>query len=83
VKNLSSEITNTLQHYYCVHLTCTRVQMLDCTINITDIYEISQLKLFVLTSTISPCSASFRERLKENHFKERPILSNAWSLLKN
>lgn len=34
------------------------------------------------TSTISPAySASFRERLKENHFKERPILSNAWSLL--
>lgn len=56
--------------------------MLDCTINITDIYEISQLKLFVLTSTISPAfSASFGERLKENHFKERPILSNAWTLL--
>lgn len=34
------------------------------------------------TSTISLAySPSFRERLKENHFKERPILSNAWSLL--
>lgn len=82
MKNLSSETTNTLKHYYCCSFTCTRVQMLDCKINITDIYEISLLKLFVLTSTISRAfSASFGERLKENHFKERPKLSNAWSLL--